>query len=120
MNKLCFGILFSLIASFVFSQKLELNTDSVDFGKIKSGSEAKEVLMIKNSGNAPLVITDVKSSCGCTVPKWPNDPIMPGKSEPLTIEYDTKKMGTFSKVIEVFSNDTSSQRKVIRVKGNVY
>ena len=60
--------------------KIEFESQTIDYGTINKGSDGVRVFKFKNTGNAPLIISDVKSSCGFTVPKKPTAPIMPGKS----------------------------------------
>jgi hypothetical protein len=65
-----------------------------------------------------LVITDAKGSCGCTVPKWPKEPIMKGQSNYINVSYDTKRPGPFTKTVTITSN-AGSGSKVLTIKGNV-
>lgn len=117
--KILFGILFLLMMNFSFSQTLTLAQNSLDYGKIKKGENGVRKLEVKNTGDKPLMISNVKSTCGCTIPSWPKEPILPGKSEFITINYDTKKEGTISKTIEIFSNDAKGKRKTVRITGYV-
>ncbi len=98
------------------AQEIKFGSETVDIGVQPANTEVKRQVSITNVGKAPLILTDVKSSCGCTIPEWPKDPILPGKSAKLTIAVK-RGAGTFSKVIEVFSNDTQQSRRVLRVKG---
>mgnify|MGYP002063185881 CR=1 FL=1 len=73
------------------------------------------IFKFKNTGNAPLIVSDVKSSCGCTIPKKPKDPIMPGESGEIEVKYDTKRVAPIRKTVTVISNaDTTMQRLVTR------
>ncbi|MGV6844510.1 MAG: DUF1573 domain-containing protein [Lutibacter sp.] len=98
----------------VFKFKKEV----IDYGKIDLNSDGQRVFEFTNVGKSPLVITNVKSSCGCTVPSKPKDPIMPGKSGKITVKYATNRPGGFSKSITIFSN-ASEKVKVVRIKGIV-
>ncbi len=89
-----------------------------DFGTIKSGDQAFFYFVFTNSGNAPLVISNVRSSCGCTVPQWPRVPVLAGKSDSIRVEYNTRIKGAFNKSITVFSNATDAGVPLI-IKGNV-
>ena len=71
-----------------------------------------------NEGDAPLLITNVKTSCGCTVPSYSKEPILPGKSGELKIKYDTKRLGAFTKTITVTSN-AEGGNKILKIKGNI-
>ena len=66
----------------------------------------------------PIVIENIKSACGCTVPKKPEQPIMPGEKGEIKVSYDTKRPGGFSKAITIFSN-AKSARKLLKIKGYV-
>ncbi len=89
-----------------------------DYGSIVFGANGKVDFNYTNKGTIPLVITDVKSSCGCTVPTWTKEPVEPGKTGTITIMYDTKLAGPFNKTVEVYSNANNSPVR-ISVKGKV-
>ena len=93
-------------------------TETIDYGKIALGSNGKRVFEFTNTGKSPLIITQVKASCGCTIPKKPEGPIMPGEKGKIEVSYDTKKPGGFSKAITIFSN-ARTPRKMIKIKGYV-
>lgn len=71
-----------------------------------------------NTGNAPLVITKINSSCGCTVPEWPKEPIAPGKTGKIQVKYDTTRVGPIRKTITVLSN-SDTPTKVLKIKGTI-
>ena len=89
-----------------------------DFGQIDQGSNGTYEFKFKNTGKEPLIISDAKGSCGCTVPSWPKEPVKPGASATLKVTYDTKRVGTFSKTVTITSNAKSSV-KTISIKGDV-
>ncbi len=97
---------------------MTLESDVVDYGTIDQGSEPLRVAKFKNTGTEPLIISGAKGSCGCTVPNWPKDPIMPGETSQIEIRYDTKRVGAINKTVTVTSNDPSGN-KVIRVIGTI-
>lgn len=97
---------------------LTLESDVVDYGTIDQGGEPLRVAKFKNTGTEPLIISGAKGSCGCTVPNWPKDPIMPGESSQIEIRYDTKRPGAINKTVTVTSNDPVGKH-VIRVIGNI-
>jgi hypothetical protein len=74
--------------------------------------------MFSNTGDTPLVIQNVKTSCGCTVPEWPKNPLKSGKSSEISINYDTTHPGMFNKTITVFYNGENSPI-VLSIKGKV-
>ncbi len=90
------------------------------FGTIKENDGVlSHGFQFKNEGRTPLIINEVKASCGCTVPEWPREPILPGKTGSIKVSFDPKKQsGSFNKTIQVLSN-ASSPQVVISVKGVV-
>lgn len=125
MKKL-FTLLFISIISFTaYSQdkaaKIEFKSDTIDYGKIENGSNGVRVFEFTNIGNAPLVITNVKSSCGCTVPKKPTAPIAPGENGTIEVKYDTKRPGFIRKTITVTSNAANAKNGIsyLKIKGEV-
>jgi len=97
---------------------LTLESDLVDYGTIDQGSEPLRLAKFKNTGTEPLIISGAKGSCGCTVPNWPKEPIMPGESSQIEIRYDTKRVGAINKTVTVESNDPAG-KVVIRVMGTI-
>ncbi len=89
-----------------------------DYGTIEKGADGSSFFAFTNTGNEPLVLSEVRSSCGCTVPRWPREPIMPGKSDTIKVKYDTKRLGQINKTITVISNAVNNP-VVLRIKGNV-
>ena len=107
------------IALTVNAQEFKFETETINYGKVAIGSEGKRTFEFTNVGEAPLIIKDIKSTCGCTVPKKPEEPIMPGETGQIEVSYDTKRPGGFSKAITVISNDVKSERKMLKIKGFV-
>ncbi|MDZ4747855.1 MAG: DUF1573 domain-containing protein [Saprospiraceae bacterium] len=97
---------------------LTLESDEVDYGTIDQGGEPLRLAKFKNTGTEPLIISGAKGSCGCTVPNWPKEPIMPGESSVIEIRYDTKRVGAINKTVTVTSNDAAGKH-VIRVIGTI-
>ncbi|MBI3143618.1 MAG: DUF1573 domain-containing protein [Bacteroidetes bacterium] len=89
-----------------------------DFGTIPQGDPVQCEFIFTNDGDAPLILTDVKASCGCTTPKWPQQPIMPGQKGTITAEYNAASDGAFSKSISVYTN-VSSTTYTLTLKGVV-
>jgi len=96
----------------------KFDSEVIDYGKIDLNSNGVRVFKFTNSGKSPLVITNIKSSCGCTVPKKPTEPIMPGETGEIEVKYATNRAGGFSKMITVNSN-ASEPVKRLRIKGIV-
>lgn len=97
-----------------FTFKKEIN----DFGKIPQDVAVKTTFEFTNIGKEPLIISDVKPSCQCTAPEWPKEPIAPGKSAKITVGYNAKAVGQFSKTVTITSNARTNP-KVITIKGEV-
>lgn len=97
---------------------INFETEVIDYGTIIQNENGEKVFTFKNIGDAPLIISKVKTSCGCTVPKYSKEPINPGDSGELTIKYDTKRLGNFTKTITVISN-AEGGNKILKIKGNV-
>ncbi len=96
--------------------KIEFKTDVIDYGTIEKGSDGVRIFEFTNTGNAPLIISKVKSTCGCTVPKKPDGPIMPGETGEISVKYDTNRVNPIRKTITVTSNaDTPSV--ALKIKG---
>tara|TARA_R110002124_G_scaffold151086_1_gene317905 strand:- start:32007 stop:32435 length:429 start_codon:yes stop_codon:yes gene_type:complete len=123
MMKNLIAILFvGLISLGSFSQekvaKIEFKTDVIDYGTIEKGADGVRVFEFTNTGNAPLIISNVKSTCGCTVPKKPKGPIMPGETGKIEVKFDTKRVNPFRKTITVFSN-ADTPTVALKIKGLV-
>ena len=85
--------------------KMEFQYTEVDFGKHKEGEVLDTVFVFKNTGEAPLIISKVKTSCGCTASDWPRDPVMPGDEGKIAVEFNTRgKSGKQTKTITIHSN----------------
>ncbi|WP_442879486.1 DUF1573 domain-containing protein [Chryseobacterium sp.] len=119
MKNLLAGIAMLGAVAFASAQTITFDQTTFDYGNIKPGSEGTRFFTVKNTGDKPLVLSNVKPSCGCTTPEWSQDPILPGKSAKIKVGYNTAINGPFNKMIEVFSNDPANSRTVIYIKGNV-
>jgi hypothetical protein len=123
-RSILFSILFVTLFTFtLFSQPskgpiIKFNTVVHDYGTIYQGSDGNCSFSFKNEGDEPLILSSVRSSCGCTVPSWPKDPILPGQTSSIKVTYDTKRLGTISKQITVISNATEPNL-ILNIKGNV-
>lgn len=86
---------------------------SFDFGDINQGDKVQHIFAFENSGDTPLIITNVQTTCGCTATNWPRDPIAPGESASLTVNFNSAgKMGRQNKIITVISNAKTSVNQV--------
>ena len=82
----------------------EFESEVIDYGEIAANSDGNRVFKFKNVGKSPLIISNVKGSCGCTVPTKPEEPIMPGESGEIKVKYATNRIGPFSKTVTITSN----------------
>ena len=130
MKKVLFSMVMALATVFVSGNlvaqevgangpKVEFKKDTHDYGDVKYGADGTCTFEFKNTGNAPLIISNAAGSCGCTVPDWPKEPINPGKTGVITVKYDTKRPGAINKSVTITSNATNESTKVLRIKGNV-
>jgi len=126
MKKLLFTLLAFLSISIAVNKvsaqsgaKIEFAKETHDYGKIKNGADPYCSFEFKNTGDAPLIISDAKGSCGCTVPEWPKEPIAPGAKAIIKVRYDTKREGVISKNVTIMSNAVNAPEKVIYITGEV-
>lgn len=98
--------------------KIEFKSETIDYGEIEKGTDGIRIFEFINTGNTPLVISDVTSSCGCTIPKKPENPIQPGENGKIEVKYDTQLVGPIRKTVSVYSNAEESP-KSLKIKGRV-
>jgi hypothetical protein len=98
--------------------EMTFETEMHDYGTIKQGADGGCEFKFKNTGKEPLVISNARGSCGCTVPTWPKEPIMKGQTATIKVHYDTKRVGAFTKTVTIESNAKTNPR-VLTIKGTV-
>ena len=133
MNKLSFLLLLAISFFYVnttFAQnevvinynspEITFENDIIDLGTFMQYDDpsSKCEFLFTNTGKEPLIISKAKGSCGCTVPNWPKEPIMPGETGTIKVNYDEKRVGSFNKSITITSNARNSV-KVLKIKGKV-
>ena len=122
MKNILIVLFISHLSIFVYAQdkiaKIEFESQTIDYGTIEKGSNGVRVFKFKNTGSAPLIVSDVKSSCGCTVPKKPTAPILPGETGEIEVKYDTNRVNPIRKTITVTSN-AETQTVALKIKGTV-
>jgi hypothetical protein len=123
MMKQIITILFIGLISFSIkaqdkTAKISFKSDTIDYGTIEKGADGLRVFEFTNTGDAPLIVSRVTSSCGCTVPKWSKDPIMPGDSGEIQVKYDTNRVNPIRKTITVISN-AETPTVALKIKGEV-
>ena len=98
---------------------IKFDKEWYDFGKLKKGEKVFYDFKFKNVGLSPLVISDVDAGCSCTVPEWPQTPVLPNSTAIIKVSYSSKDHnGVFNKAIRISSN-SSTPTKIIRIKGIV-
>ena len=80
---------------------ITFETDVIDYGTIEQSADGVREFKFKNTGKEPLIISNATGSCGCTVPTWSKEPILPGKSGVISVKYDTKRLGAINKSVTV-------------------
>lgn len=97
---------------------MEFESEVVDYGTIEQGADGVREFKFTNNGKEPLLISNARGSCGCTVPTWPKEPIKPGESSVIKVKYDTKRLGAINKSVTITSN-AATPTKVVRIKGKI-
>lgn len=98
---------------------IKFNETTHDFGEINEGTVAKHTFQFTNTGDVPLVIKSARGSCGCTVPDWPKEPIAPGKTGDIKVQFNSSgKPGTQSKTVTLTTN-TETGTEVLNIKAQV-
>ena len=93
--------------------------ESFDFGTIDEGVVAKYDFVFTNTGKSPLIITNAKGSCGCTVPEWPREPIAPGETGKIHVEFNSSgRPGNQTKQVTLSAN-TIPNNKILRITSQV-
>ena len=90
-----------------------------DYGDVPYNGNGECEFRFTNTGNEPLLVQKPKSSCGCTIPSWPKEPILPGESEVIKVTYRTNRVGNINKTVTVTSNAISNPTVVLRITGRV-
>lgn len=94
-------------------------TETIDYGTVAYNSDGRREFVFTNNGNKPLIITNVQSTCGCTVPTYPKEPIAPGAKGVIGVKYDTSRAGqAFTKTVTLTTNAVEPSR-TLTIKGNV-
>jgi len=123
MKNLMIILVVGLISFSVTAQekvaKIEFKTEVIDYGTIEKGADGVRVFEFTNTGDAPLIITKVKSSCGCTIPSKPKGPILPGETGEISVKYDTNRVMPIRKTITVTSNASDKPTIALKIKGLV-
>lgn len=99
--------------------KITFEESSFAFGDITQGDVVTHIFTYENTGNEALVISSVRTSCGCTAPDWNREPLAPGEKTEMTIKFNSRgKMGMQNKIITITSNAVNSTER-IKITANV-
>jgi hypothetical protein len=120
-------LLFVLVYGTTFAQDeakdtkvgvFSFDTTEIDYGTIQQNADGVRVFKFTNTGDAPIVISNAKGSCGCTVPTYSKNMVPPGETGEIKVKYATNRIGKFTKTVTITSN-ASEPTKVLRIKGEV-
>nr|WKN36724.1 DUF1573 domain-containing protein [Tunicatimonas sp. TK19036] len=93
--------------------RIKFSEDTKDFGDITQGDKVSHTFEFENTGNEPLILSNVLTTCGCTATSWPREPITPGETAKIDVSFNsTGKMGRQNKVVTVVSNALNAQERV--------
>ena len=119
LSILAIQLLITLQAQTTKEPKIEFLQVVYNYDTITQGSNGECIFIYKNIGNAPLVISKLSSSCGCTIPKYNKKPTMPNDTDTIKVKYNTSQLGSFRKTIVVKSNAINEATVVLTIKGVV-
>ncbi len=97
---------------------MDFETSVMDYGLIEHNADGNREFVLTNTGNTPLIISNAKGSCGCTVPTWSRDPLAPGETTKIGVKYATNRIGKFTKTITLTTN-AAEKTKILTIKGEV-
>lgn len=119
MRKIITLAVFSLFSLVTYAQaEMTFEETTIDYGTIEKGADGLRVFKFTNTGDQPLVISNVRSTCGCTVPKRPTEPILPGKTGEIEVKYNTRLVGPIRRTVTVYSNATEEVTP-LKIKGAI-
>ncbi len=98
--------------------EITFETELIDYGTINQYDNGVRTFHFKNTGNTPLIISEARKVCGCTIPSFPKEPILPNESGKIEVKYDTKRLGNFSKSVIIISN-ASTPELTLKIKGKI-
>ena len=119
MKKLVGGLLLLGVFAFSNAQTITFDKTTIDYGTVKANSDGNRVFTFTNTGDKPLILSNVQPGCGCTASEYTKEPILPGKKGEIKVHYNTATVAPFKKTIDVFSNDPANGRIVLYIQGTV-
>jgi hypothetical protein len=118
MKKLLSLLILTFVVIFANAQTkpgpvIHFEESSFDFGDITQGDKVQHIFTFKNTGDQPVIISEVVTTCGCTAPKWSKEPVAPGKTGEIHVTFNSEnKMGRQNKGITILSNATNNPARV--------
>ena len=105
------------MTSTISAQEITFETQKIDYGTLTQGANGERYFSFTNTGDVPLIIENAQKSCGCTVPTWPKEPILPGEKAKIKVKYDTNRLGNFTKYVTITSNDPKTPTLRLNITG---
>ncbi len=133
MKRITFSFVWAVVVAVAFSAqsfaqtpakvvgpKISFDKETHDYGTIYVNGDGNCAFTFTNTGTEPLILSDVRAGCGCTVPEWPREPVLPGKSAVIKVKYTTVSTPhQINKSIVVTSNSVDNSTVVLRIIGQV-
>lgn len=98
--------------------EIKFESTTVDYGTLQQDADGNREFQFTNTGKTPLIISTCRGSCGCTVPKCPTEPILPGQKGVIKVHYDTHRVGPFTKTVTVTSN-AKNENETLKITGTI-
>ncbi len=118
-NSLTLFTMIFLCSFMAKAQEIKFEKTEISYGSIEKGANGERIFKFTNTGTAPLIISSAKGSCGCTVPTYPKEPIMPGQQGEIKVKYDTQRVGAFTKYVTLTTNATNETSTRLKISGDV-
>jgi hypothetical protein len=99
--------------------KMKFDKTEHDFGTINEGDVVETIFKFTNSGKSELIITSAKASCGCTIPEWPKEPIMPGESGEIKVKFNSRRKPNLQQKRVTLVTNTPEGKEIIKIRAMV-
>ena len=119
MKKFIGGLMLFGTFAIASAQTITFEKTTIDYGTIPVNADGNRAFTFKNTGDKPLILSNVQPACGCTASEWTKEPVLPGKTGQIKVHYNTAAPNPFKKSIDVFSNDPQNGRVILYIQGNV-
>lgn len=119
MKKIIGGLMFLGAFALASAQTISFDKTTIDYGTVPVNADGNRVFTFKNTGDKPLILSNVQPGCGCTASEWTKEPVLPGKTGQVKVHYNTASVMPFKKSIDVFSNDPQNGRVILYIQGTV-